>query len=248
MGLVVPDRPGHGGRRPGPVKERLNPLPVVIAAALVAAALLAAGLIAAPLLADDPPELIRRPTGRYSPALATATPTATPATTATATPTPDPCDACPDPESFSCLMWPNICFQCWEDCGSPIATHTPTPPPTPTKTPTPPPTPTPHGPACELELPVGGTVYLVAFYEHESSTSGTRYHYQTAPVAVDPGSTIRPCPCQGSPVGFKWYAAGGTLLKSCGDTSTAHWHIFSDGFETGNTGRWSQTVAPTPGG
>ena len=201
--------------------------------ALEIAFLLLAWLWAATLLAQE----IRRPAGRRIPILATSTPT--PTTTATPTPTPGPCDHCPDPESFTCQMWPNLCFQCWEDCGEPIATHTPTPTPAPTRTPTPPPTPTPNGPACELVSPAGGTVYLVAYYEHESSTSGTRYQFQTAPVAIPPGSTARPCPCQGHPVGFRWYSSDGSILKTCGDTSTKHLHIFSDGFESGDLGKWT---------
>jgi hypothetical protein len=186
----------------------------------------------------------RQPSGRRIPALATETPTITPTitptptVTPTITPTPDPCADCPPPESPVCQMWPLMCFQCWEDCGQPIATHTPTPIPTATRTPTPPPTPTPQGPACALPLPSGGTIYLVAFYEHESDAQGTRYSFQTAPVWVAPGSTARPCPCEGYPVGFQWYTSDGVLLKSCGDVTTKHWHLFSDGFETGDVSKW----------
>jgi hypothetical protein len=86
-------------------------------------------------------------------------------------------------------------------------------------------------------------VYLVAFYEHESNVSGVRYSFQTAPVSVGPGQTVRPCPCEGHPVGFKWYTSTGTLIKECGDTSTQHIRIFFDGFESGDTGAWSKAVA-----
>ena len=175
---------------------------------------------------------ILRPTGRMAPG--------TPAPTPTVTPTPDPCADCPEPDGFSCAMWPMVCYQCWEDCGRPIATPTVTPTPTKTPTPTPPPTPTPQGPACELLLPSGGVVYMVAYYLHESSVSGTRYSFQTVPVGVVPGSTLRPCPCEGHPVGFEWYTSDGVLLKSCGDTSTKHWHIFSDGFESGDLEAWNE--------
>ena len=169
---------------------------------------------------------VLRPTGRMVPG------------STTPTPTPDPCAACPDPDSFSCQMWPLICQQCWEDCGSPIATPTPTP----TRTPTPPPpTPTPQGPACELRPQDERVVYLVAFYLHESKVQGTRYSYRTDPILVAPQTVLRPCPCQGHPVGCKWYTSSGELIKSCGDTSTKHWHIFSDGFESGGLEEWDGT-------
>jgi hypothetical protein len=169
---------------------------------------------------------IRRPTGRMIPGVAT--------------PTPHPCADCPAPGSFTCAMWPEVCYQCWEDCGQPIATPTPTP----TSTPPPPtPTPTPNGPACELLLPSVESVYLVAFYLHGSeSHPGMRYNFQTSSVVVPPGAIARPCPCQGHPVGFKWYTADGVLLKACGDTSTLHWLIFRDGLETGTTDSWSTTT------
>lgn len=167
---------------------------------------------------------IRRPTGRMAPGEA------------------DPCAACPAPDSFTCQAWPMACYQCWEDCGSPIATHTPTPLPTRTPTPPPPPTPTPNGPACELGLPNGGSVYLIAFYLHESEQRGVRYSYRTASISVSPGSLLRPCPCEGHPVGFEWHTADGRLLGSCGDTATEIEAIFEDGFETGNTKAWGVAV------
>ena len=182
----------------------------------------------------------RHPTGRVI-ALSetfTPTPTPTPTQTPTITPTPDPCDGCPEPGGTICEMWPDACYACWEACGHPIATHTPTPIPTATRTPTPPPTPTPQGPECPLILPVGGTVYLVAFYEH-TIDDDTRYSYQTTTVSVPPGFTARPCPCEGYPVGFKWFNGSGVLLKSCGDT-IKNLDIFEDGFESGDWGEWGE--------
>jgi hypothetical protein len=187
----------------------------------------------------------RRPSGRAAPALATETPTITPTPTVTPTMTPttdpDPCSGCPEPGGFICELWPDACYACWEDCGDPIATHTPTRTHTPVATSTPTPTPTPQGPACPLVLPGGGAVYLIAYYEHESSVQGTRYADHVGPVFLPPGATARPCrpPCEGHPVGFEWFTTDGVLIKSCGDTSTAHWHLFSDGFESGDLGAWT---------
>jgi len=147
-------------------------------------------------------------------------------------------------------MYPEICYACWDECGNPQATPTPTRTPTRTPTVTPPPTPTPNGPACELSLPNGGTVVLEAFYAHEAEGGGRRYTFRTSPQTVPPGSLVRPCPCEGYPIGFRWYLAeGGTPLKSCGDTSTVYALIFSHGFEGGSTQGWSATVptaTPTP--
>ena len=185
-----------------------------------------AAIAATTVISSLPGQEVHRPTGRLIPGEVTPTPT------------PDPCAACSDPDSFTCQAWPLACYQCWEDCGSPIATHTPTPPPVPTRTPTPPPTPTPQGPACALPVSSGAEVYLVAYYLHESNVQGVRYSHQTEPASVAPGAIISPCPCQGHPVGFKWYTSWGVLLKTCGDTSTRHWHIFSDGFESGNLEEW----------
>ena len=190
------------------------------------------------------PQEVRRPSGRAIPG-PTWTPTATltPTPTPTPTPEPDPCSGCMEPGSYWCEMLPEICYQCWEDCGNPQATPTPTRTSTPTRTPTPQATPTPNGPACELSAP-SGAIYLVAYYAHESEVRGVRYSYKTAPVTYRPGRTVKPCPCQGFPIGFEWFTVAGAVLKSCGDTSTAHWHshIFSDGFETGDTDRWSLVV------
>lgn len=75
--------------------------------------------------------------------IVTPTPSKTPTRTPTITPTPDPsnpCPQCPDPLGFSCQMWPQMCYQCWSDCGHPLATPTPTrtaTPRPPTATPTP---------------------------------------------------------------------------------------------------------------
>ena len=62
-------------------------------------------------------------------------------------------------------------------------------------------------------------VYLVVFYENESSVFGVRYRFQTTPVPVTQGMRLKPIP-QGNPVGFGWYKGDGTLVKECGDTST----------------------------
>ena len=187
------------------------------------------------------PQEIRRPRARRIPGAVTETPTATatPTPTATATPTPpaDPCSECPAPDSFSCTIAWTTCVRCWEECGQPIATPTPTP------TATPPPTPTPNGPACEVNFSSPSDVYLVAYYAHESPIQGKRYSYQTAPASIPSGSTVRPCPCEGSPIGFEWRAVtDNRILKSCGDTSSIFFHIFADGFESGSTSEWSETT------
>lgn len=105
-------------------------------------------------------------------------------------------------------------MQCWEECGSPIATATPTP----TQTPTP--TPTPVGPEC-IALMGGGSVTLVAVYEHEI-TEDVRYTYMAGPKSIPPGSwELRPSDVEGTPVGYEWYVDG-LLWKSCGDTSRVY--------------------------
>jgi hypothetical protein len=188
---------------------------------------------------------------------------AIPGATYTPTPEPDQCSECPVPGSFPCEMWPEWCYQCWADCGDPQASPTPTPPPTPTATATPPATPTPNGPTCELYLPAGGTIYLVVYYEHESERLGEAYSYTVGPTAISgvkttpakvlPGSLVRPCPCEGHPVGFSWHDnTSGAVLKRCGITETVYPPtptptpgpelIFRDGFETGDTSRWTREV------
>jgi len=71
------------------------------------------------------------------------TPTPTPTPTGgvilpTPTPMPEGCDHCPAPNSFSCIISPPACEQCWRDCGQPLATPTPVDTPIPTPTPLPP--------------------------------------------------------------------------------------------------------------
>jgi len=193
----------------------------------------ASGLLLAGLLAGQE---VRRPSRRVMPSTGspTATPTQTPTQTPTPTPDPDPCSQCPDPNSLACTIAWNSCVQCWEDCGQPIATPTPTP------SPTHPPTPTPNGPACELTFATSSEIYLVTYYAHESPTDqGKRYFHQTAPALIPPGSNVRPCPCEGYPIGFEWRSANDNqIIKSCGDTNLSYPHIFSDGFESGNTEEW----------
>jgi len=183
----------------------------------------------------------------------TPTPTITATRTPTRTPDPDPCSECPDPDGYVCGLNYPACIACWEDCGQPFATPTPTP----TRTPTAPaPTPTPNGPECILRSPLSSkAVQLVAIYAHESPVFGVRYTFTTPSDLMDPGDVARPCPCEGHPVGFEWYNANtGSLLKVCGDTSRVYPRsptptptpvpdvIFSDGFETGTTARWSSST------
>ena len=145
----------------------------------------------------------------------------------------DPCASCPTPGTLSCFINQPACDACWAACGQPIAT------PTPTVTPTPPPTPTPTGPECILYMLGPGSVFLVAFWEHEGAT-GKRYTFTVYPKTVLPGPWRGdPSDVEGHPVGYQWWDANGTtLLKSCGDTTPLHWHIFSDGFETGDISKW----------
>jgi hypothetical protein len=156
----------------------------------------------------------------------------------TATPTPGPCDSCPDPGSLSCQLWPEVCYQCWADCGQPLSTPTPTRTNTPTATPTPTVTPTPTGPECILHMIGPGRVFLVAIYSHEKN--GARYTYEVYPKDVPIGHYRGdPSDVEGEPVGYEWWDANGTrLLKSCGDAGRVFPMIFSDGFETGDTSRW----------
>lgn len=176
-----------------------------------------------------PGQEIHRPTGRVAPG--------TPAPTATPSPTPDPCAACPAPDSFTCQMWPLICYQCWEDCGHPIATPTPTP----TATPPPPTaTPTPQGPECILTTPSTGTYQLFASYLHEDEEEHGLRWVSKPKVTVPFGVTLRPCPCEGIPVGFRWVSSLIGTIKECGDTGTVFPFIFSDGFESGNLEAWNE--------
>lgn len=166
---------------------------------------------------------VRRPSGRVEPG-------------PTWTPTPvDPCAHCPPPESVGCWINYEACVDCWEECGQPIAT------PTPTRTPTPAATPTPNGPVCELRLGSSKMVYLIVTYAHESpTTSNIRYRVITGSQLISPGQVVRPCPCQGHPIGFAWHdARTDDLLLKCGDVRQGFGPlIFADGFETGDTSKW----------
>lgn len=160
------------------------------------------------------------------------------------TPTPTPCAGCPDPSSFSCQAWPQVCYDCWSGCGQPIATHTPTPTATPVITPTPTPRPTAAGPPCTITPTTAGMVYLIAYWQHEhEGEKCKRWTYETFAEPIPAGWTAYPDDrTEGIPVGYQWYdAVDGRLLKSCGDTSMEYPcpGIFSDGFESGDTSKWS---------
>lgn len=170
----------------------------------------------------------------------------------TPTPTPDPCAGCPSPTSIGCTVNYPACVACWEACGRPIATPTPTPTVTPTATATPTPTPTPqpgcNAPDCDLTSTAAATVYLVAVFAHEDpARPGTRYTYQTLPQTLVPGMVARPGPYEACPIGFEWFHVPPVFpteqellpAKICGDTGRVFPFIFDDGFETGNTTRWS---------
>lgn len=188
----------------------------------------------------------------------TATITPTPEPTSTPTPTPaDPCAECPEPNTLSCFINEPRCIQCWEDCGRPIATPTPTRTPTRTPTPMPTATPTPHpGPPCTLHVSGPGRVFLVGIWAHEWPVEGRRWTYTSENLVVAAGQQVlNPRYVQGYPIGFEWWdAVSGTLLKSCGDTGRVYPRsptptptpvpdtIFSDGFETGTTARWSSST------
>jgi len=175
----------------------------------------------------------------------------------TPTPTPDPCAGCPTPGTLGCFINQPACDACWEACGQPIATPTPTPTNTPTVTPTPTATPTPWAPpvncdvvVCELRATNAGTVYLIAVFEHQDpARPGMRFTCQAPPQTLEPGEVARPGPYDACPIGFEWWHqppdfsfAGDVLVKSCGDTGRLHPHLFSDGFESGNTAAWSSTI------
>lgn len=100
------------------------------------------------------------PVDTPTPPVATETPIPPPVYTFT--PTPDPCADCPIPGTIWCDMYPEVCAQCWEDCGQPMSTPTPGPPTnTPTKTPTPgAPTPTPTSVPEDCDgCPLPGTLW-----------------------------------------------------------------------------------------
>lgn len=176
----------------------------------------------------------------------------------TPTPTPKPpgCEDCPDPNSVGCAINYPVCLQCWENCGHPIATPTPTPTATATPTNTPTPTPTPWVPPewceeieCELRTTNAGTVYLIGVWAHEDPAQpGMRYTFQAPPQTLEPGEVARPGPFEGCPIGYEWwyqppdFSKANALVKSCGDTDRRYPRIFQDGFESGNTGRWSATI------
>jgi hypothetical protein len=185
---------------------------------------------------------IHRPAGRMIPGEVTPSPA------------PDPCDACPDPDSFTCAMWPEVCYRCWEDCGSPIATPTPTP----TRTPTPTPTLAPG--ECRFSLPVDPghpkEVYAVGYYLHESETPGVRYR-SNPPLTYDKDANTLSAAHIGRPVAVEWYArlrgvGEYQVVSTCGvvpplaipptPTPTPSF-IFKDGFESGNTKAWSKVVS-----
>lgn len=96
-------------------------------------------------------------------------------------------------------------------------------------------------------------IYVVAIWAHEDPAApGRRYTFTSWP-----GKTLglmqvaSPCPCEGYPIGFEWYMVPPefektipVLVKSCGDTSRIYPFIFSDGFELGDTSRWSTPSGP----
>lgn len=110
-------------------------------------------------------------------------------------------------------------------------------------------------PECPLRVSDGAaTIYMVAIYAHESPTiPGERYMFETDSMILAPGETATPCPCEGYPIGFEWYyipptftKSAGVLVKGCGDTGKPYPDIFRDGFESGDTSRWSYTFIPPP--
>jgi hypothetical protein len=108
---------------------------------------------------------------------------------------------------------------------------------------TPTPAPTPPGPQCALHVEGPGEVYLVAVYAHEGGDCA-RYSARTINHSVGTGGwRLVPHGTEGLPVGYEWWnGLTDELLKSCGDTSREYEcsDIFSDGFESGNTSKWSR--------
>jgi hypothetical protein len=119
---------------------------------------------------------------------------------------------------------------------------------------------TPDPPDCELRTTAAATIWLVSVFAHEDPANpGHRYIHTTDKLTIEPGEVARTCyqtgrqpaPCEGWPIGFEWhweipeFSKASALVKTCGETGRIFPPIFSDGFETGNTSRWTRTV-PQP--
>lgn len=84
------------------------------------------------------------------------------------------------------------------------------------------------------------------YYLHENPP-GERHIYTTPTITVT-NSTVTITDIEGYPVAVRWYVrsrAGDEfhLVKTCGEVPDPIFlAIFSDGFESGDTGRWSLEV------
>lgn len=106
-------------------------------------------------------------------------------------------------------------------------------------------------PECPLTVSDGAaSVYLVAIWAHEDPNNlGMRYTVQAQPQTLEPGQVATPT-YEGYPIGFEWHhvppifptSKTATIVKSCGDTGRVFPPVFSDGFEGGDTSRWTRSV------
>jgi hypothetical protein len=93
---------------------------------------------------------------------------------------------------------------------------------------------------CTLTVPRGSTVRLVAWYAHEWPRGLHWRSEDTWTNSLVPVLTVRPS-CEGHPIGYQWYLDD-ALAKTCGVIPPPRWVLFADGFETGDTSQWSDTM------
>jgi hypothetical protein len=159
-------------------------------------------------------------------------------------------------------MWPDLCYQCWEDCGQPIATPTPTP--IPTITPTPTPTPNPYTANCSSEiheveacdlLVMGRKQVRSKIYWVHQAEEGEPPYTATTDWAVFENTIIPIIVKRSCPVAAEWHIASEitpdpqdwAVVQLCGaipppptpTPTPSSSFIFKDGFESGNTDAWS---------
>jgi hypothetical protein len=110
-------------------------------------------------------------------------------------------------------------------------------------------------PAPECPATVVGTVeiYLTAHYLHEHPRG--LYWVYTTPTRIITDEVLAITDVDGTPVGYRWWArpygtvskadAEFEMVKECGEIPVQPYpFIFSDGFESGDTRRWSSQVPP----
>lgn len=114
-------------------------------------------------------------------------------------------------------------------------------------------------PVCPAVVTGSVEIYLETHYIHEYPQGLYWIHRSGTEIVTN--ETVDISEVEGSPVAYVWWArpygtvskadAEFEIVKTCGEPVVQPWPwIFEDGFESGNTVRWSRTVpmpiTPTP--